>query len=163
MAAHTYLTLAGKRLLQAEFDELWHRRRPAVVRALHDAAAEGDRSENAEYIYRKKELREIDRRVRHLGRRLSEAVVVDRAPADQQRVYFGARVRVTDQHGKSHAWRLVGADETDAGNGYISILSPIARALLKRAEGDEFEVDLPAGRQQFRIDVVEYLASDYAP
>ena len=161
MSARNYLTVGGKKLLQAEFDELWHRRRPAVVRALHDAAAEGDRSENAEYIYRKKELREIDRRVRYLGKRLGDAVVVSQPPADRSRVFFGARVSVTDFDGNTHLWRIVGTDEADAGKGWISIISPMAGALLKRSQGDELEVDLPAGRQGFQIETIEYRQEDY--
>ena len=143
--------------LKAELDELWRVRRPEVVKALADAAAEGDRSENAEYTYRKKQLGEIDRRVRYLSKRLEVLRVVDDAPADPQAVFFGASVvleRIDD--GAEVTYRIVGPDETDAPTGCISIDSPLARALLKKRVDDEFEVDLPGGRTGFVIVDVSY-------
>jgi transcription elongation factor GreB len=126
------------------------------VRALAAAAAEGDRSENAEYIYRKKELREIDRRVRYLQKRLPELKVVDQLPADRSKVFFGARVEIEDADGGRKTYRIVGPDEANAAAGDISIDSPLARALLKREEGDEFEAHLPGGEQALTLVSVRY-------
>lgn len=151
------ITRAGHDRLKAELDELWRVRRPEVVKALSDAAAEGDRSENAEYTYRKKQLGEIDRRVRYLSKRLEVLRVVEGAPSDPEAVFFGASVvleRIDD--GSELSYRIVGPDETDAPTGYISIDSPLARALLKKRIDDEFEVDLPAGRTGFVVVDVAY-------
>lgn len=151
------ITRAGHERLKAELDELWRVRRPEVVKALADAAAEGDRSENAEYTYRKKQLGEIDRRVRYLSKRLEVLRVVEGAPSDPEAVFFGASVvleRIDD--GAEVTYRLVGPDETDAPSGCISIDSPLARALLKKRIDDEFEVDLPGGRTGFVIVDVRY-------
>ena len=151
------LTRAGHDRLKAELDELWRVRRPEGVKALADAAAEGDRSENAEYTYRKKQLGEIDRRVRYLSKRLEVLRVVEGAPSDPQAVFFGATVvleRIDD--GSEVTYRLVGPDETDAATGYISIDSPLARALLKKRIDDEFEVELPGGRTGFVVVDVSY-------
>ena len=128
-----------------------------MVKTLADAAAEGDRSENAEYTYRKKQLGEIDRRVRYLSKRLEVLRVVEGAPSDPQAVFFGATVvleRIDD--GSEVTYRLVGPDETDAATGYISIDSPLARALLKKRIDDEFEVELPGGRTGFVVVDVSY-------
>ena len=151
------ITRAGHDRLKAELDELWRVRRPEVVKALSDAAAEGDRSENAEYTYRKKQLGEIDRRVRYLSKRLEVLRVVEGAPSDPEAVFFGASVvleRIDD--GSELSYRIVGPDETDAPTGCISIDSPLARALLKKRVDDEFEVDLPGGRTGFVIVDVSY-------
>ena len=151
------ITRAGHDRLKAELDELWRVRRPEVVKALADAAAEGDRSENAEYTYRKKQLGEIDRRVRYLSKRLEVLRVVEGAPSDPQAVFFGATVvleRIDD--GSEVTYRLVGPDETDAATGGISIDSPLARALLKKRVDDEFEVELPGGRTGFVVVDVSY-------
>lgn len=151
------VTPAGHARLKAELDDLWRVRRPEVVRALAAAAAEGDRSENAEYTYRKKQLGGIDRRVRYLGKRLEVLKVVDTVPSDPQAVFFGATVEVERlDDGKIARHRIVGPDETDAKLGHISIDSPLARAMLKKREGEEFEADLPAGRVQFAIVSVQY-------
>jgi transcription elongation factor GreB len=131
-------------------------RRPEVVRALSAAAAEGDRSENAEYIYRKKELREIDRRVRYLQVRIPDLKVVDTKPADAKRVFFGAWIEVADEHGGTKTYRIVGADEADASKGLISVDSPLARALLKRAEGEAVTAQLPGGEAELEILSVRY-------
>jgi len=151
------ITAAGHARLKAELDALWRVRRPEVVRALAAAAAEGDRSENAEYTYRKKQLGEIDRRVRYLSKRLEALRVVDTAPSDPQAVFFGARVELENvDSGEVVTYRIVGPDETDAATGWISIDSPLARALLKKRVDDEFAVELPAGPQQFAILSVQY-------
>ena len=146
-----YITPEGAARLREELDRLWRVERPEVVRALADAAAEGDRSENAEYIYRKKQLGGIDRRIRHLRRRLGVLQVVDRAPADPGRVYFGAWVTVEDEAGVEARYRIVGPDEFDHAPGYISMDSPLARALLKRAPGDEVALELAAGRKTWLL------------
>ncbi|MDO5611165.1 MAG: transcription elongation factor GreB [Pseudomonadota bacterium] len=151
------ITPSGHARLKAELDELWRIKRPEVVRALAAAAAEGDRSENAEYTYRKKQLGEIDRRVRYLSKRIPALKVVDSMPSDPAAVFFGAEVeleRVAD--GELLRYRIVGPDETDAKLGHISIDSPLARALLKKRIDDEFTVELPGGLTGFVIVGVDY-------
>jgi transcription elongation factor GreB len=151
------VTPAGHARLRAELDDLWRVRRPEVVRALAAAAAEGDRSENAEYTYRKKQLGEIDRRVRYLSKRLETLRVVDTVPSDREAVFFGAAVDVEDAaSGELSRYRIVGPDETDAKLGWISIDSPLARAMLKKHVDDEFEAQLPGGLRRFFIVGVEY-------
>ncbi len=154
-----YVTREGFERLRAEHNELWKRLRPEVVRALSEAAAEGDRSENAEYQYRKKQLGEIDRRVRYLNRRLDRLRIVEEPPTDPRRVYFSAWVEVEDDDGKVHRWRLVGPDEIDPRKGFISIDSPLARALLGKRVDDEFEVELPGGVGGYCLMAVSYEAS----
>ncbi|WP_307734496.1 transcription elongation factor GreB [Xanthomonas albilineans] len=150
------ITPEGHARLKAELDDLWRLRRPEVVRALA-AAAEGDRSENAEYTYRKKQLGEIDRRVRYLSKRLEALRVVADAPSDPQAVFFGARIALEDvDSGELRRYRIVGPDETDAARGWISIDSPLARALLKKRIDDEVEAQLPGGRHSFVVVAVEY-------
>ncbi len=151
-----YITPEGYARLKGEYGQLWTVRRPEVVRALAAAAAEGDRSENAEYIYRKKELREIDRRVRYLQKRLPELKVVANRPADVRRVFFGARVTLSDEGGVEKTYRIVGADETDAAQGLISVDSPLARALLKRAEGEVVTAQLPGREAEIEVVSVRY-------
>ena len=154
------VTREGHERLKAEFDDLWRVRRPEVVRALAAAAAEGDRSENAEYSYRKKQLGEIDRRVRYLAKRLETLRVVDAAPSDPEAVYFGAVVDVEDaDSGEPARYRIVGPDETDAKRGWISIDSPLARALLKKRIDDEVEAQLPGGPRRYVIVAVAYATS----
>lgn len=151
------ITSEGHARLKAELDELWRIRRPEVVKALAAAAAEGDRSENAEYTYRKKQLGEIDWRVRYLSNRLPALRVVDAPPADPQAIYFGAMVEVEAiVSGESRRYRIVGPDETDAKRGWISIDSPLARAMLKKRLDDELEAQLPGGPQRFVIVDVAY-------
>ncbi|MDQ3289306.1 MAG: transcription elongation factor GreB [Pseudomonadota bacterium] len=151
------ITRAGYERLREELDELWRVRRPEVVKALSAAAAEGDRSENAEYTYRKKQLGEIDRRVRYLSKRLPSLKVVDTTPSDPQQVFFGACVEVENvDTGETQRYRIVGPDETDARQGWISIDSPLARAMLKKRSDDEFEAMLPSGPQRFAIVEVGY-------
>jgi transcription elongation factor GreB len=151
-----YITPEGYARLKDEYHQLYNVRRPEVVRALSAAAAEGDRSENAEYIYRKKELREIDRRVRYLQKRIPDLKVVDTKPADAKRVFFGAWVELADDQGEAKTYRIVGPDETDAAQGLISVDSPLARALLKRAEGEVVTAQLPGREAEFEIVKVSY-------
>ena len=151
------ITPAGHARLKDELDQLWRVKRPEVVRALAAAAAEGDRSENAEYTYRKKQLGEIDRRVRYLSKRLETLRVVDAAPADPGAVFFGASVDVENvASGELARYRIVGPDETDARLGWISIDSPLARAMLKKRVDDEFDATLPGGAARFSIVDVRY-------
>jgi transcription elongation factor GreB len=154
------ITAEGHARLKAELDDLWRVRRPDVVRALAAAAAEGDRSENAEYTYRKKQLGEIDRRVRYLSKRLETLRVVDTAPSDRAAVFFGARVELENAStGELAEYRIVGPDETDAKLGWISIDSPLARAMLKKRVDDEFDAELPTGAVRFVVVAVGYPAT----
>ena len=154
------ITAVGHARLKAELDDLWRVRRPDVVKALAAAAAEGDRSENAEYTYRKKQLGEIDRRVRYLSKRLETLRVVDTAPTDREAVFFGAMVEVENiASGECSRYRIVGPDETDARLGHISVDSPLARAMLKKRVDDEFDAALPGGSVRFVIIDVDYDAS----
>lgn len=157
-----YITAEGKNRLDEELDYLWNRRRPEVVRALSAAAAEGDRSENAEYIYRKKELGEIDRRVAYLSKRVDELKVVDSQPQDQSKIYFGAWIELEDQDGNVLRYRIVGPDEFDASRGYISMDSPVARALMKKTEGDEVIVNSPGGELIYEVVEIRYSPFDDA-
>ena len=151
------ITRGGHQCLKSELDDLWRVKRPEVVRALAAAAAEGDRSENAEYTYRKKQLGEIDRRVRYLSKRLQALKVVDAAPSDRDAVFFGAEVELENiASGERVRYRIVGPDETDAQRGWISIDAPLARAMLKKRVDDEFEAMLPAGAVRFAIVEVSY-------
>lgn len=151
-----YITAEGAQALREELRRLWKVERPEVVKALAEAAAEGDRSENAEYIYRKKQLGGIDRRVRYLSKRLDHIQVVDRAPAETNRIRFGAWVDLSLDGGEQRCYRIVGADETDAKRGWVSVDSPVARALLGKSAGDEVQVDLPEGAQWFEVLAVSY-------
>ncbi len=155
-AGSKYITPEGKKRLSDEFEYLWREKRPGVTAALAAAAAEGDRSENAEYIYRKKQLREIDARIHHLKERLEHIVVVDAKPADPSRVFFGAWVRLEDMEGNILEYRIVGPDEFDHTRGLISMDAPVARALMKKAEGDEVVVKRPKGEAVFTIVRVQY-------
>ena len=154
-ARSPYITAAGYRALDAEAQALWQRR-GEVTRALAAAAAEGDRSENAEYIYRKKELREIDRRIRYLQKRLPELKVVNALPADAQRVFFGAWVTLEDADGTEVTYRIVGVDEFDPARNWISVDSPVARALLRRTLDEEFTVHTPGGEMRYWVVDVRY-------
>lgn len=145
-----FITAGGWKRLQSEYNELWKRRRPEVVAALAAAAAEGDRSENAEYTYRKKELRHIDRRIGYLQGRFRNLKVVDQPPADKDRVYFAACVEVHDGSA-CRTYRLVGPDEADLARGHISIDAPLARALLKRRVGDVVQICSPGGESELQI------------
>jgi transcription elongation factor GreB len=151
-----FITPAGAARLRAELDELWRVERPRVTQAVSEAAAQGDRSENAEYTYGKRRLREIDRRVRFLRQRLDGMVVVDQPPADRRRVFFGAWVTLEDEAGAEQRHRIVGPDEFDLRAEYISMDAPLARALLRRALDDEVEVALPGGTRRYVITAIEY-------
>ena len=152
------ITRDGFERLKAELDHLWHVLRPDVVKALAAAAAEGDRSENAEYIYRKKQLGEIDRRARYLSKRIPSLKVAEGAPSDPRLVFFGARIELENvDTGEILHYRIVGPDETDAKLGWISIDSPLARAVLKKRGDDEFAAELPGGLTQFVVIAVNYV------
>lgn len=150
-----YITGDGYDALQAELSGLWQRRKE-VTAALSAAAAEGDRSENAEYIYRKKELAGIDRRIRYLQKRLPDLTVVRETPASTEQVFFGAWVTLEDDDGRAITHRIVGPDEFDPEKGWISMDSPMARALLKKRIDDEVEVETPNGKVAYLITEVRY-------
>lgn len=152
-----YITKEGADKLLAELKYLWKEKRPAVTQSVSDAAKLGDRSENAEYIYGKKQLREIDRRVRYLEKRLEHCTVVDRLPLDRGTVFFGAWVTLEDDDGHQERFRIVGPDEIDHHDGYISMDSPVAKALLKRSEGDEVVLRRAEGERTFFIEAIEYI------
>ena len=154
-----YITASGYRRLQEESRSLWGRRRE-VTAALAAAAAEGDRSENAEYIYRKKELRELDRRIRYLQKRLPQLKVVDSVPAEPDRIFFGASVTLEDSGGRQLHLRIVGTDEFDPGRQWISVDSPMARALLRRTIDDEVHVQTPSGERRYLVVDVSYANED---
>jgi transcription elongation factor GreB len=151
-----YCTPEGARRLRDELDDLWRVQRPAVTRAVQEAAAQGDRSENAEYIYGKRHLREIDRRVRFLRKRLEGMVVVSRPPDDQDRVFFGAWVTIEDEAGQEIELRIVGPDEIDPARRFVSMDSPLARALLGKRLDDEVGVDVPGGRKTYVVVSIRY-------
>jgi transcription elongation factor GreB len=151
-----FATAEGARRLREELDHLWRVHRPQVTRAVSEAAAQGDRSENAEYIYGKKQLREIDRRVRFLRQRLEGLVVVTQPPDDRTRVFFGAWVRIEDDEGHDTELRIVGPDEIDPARHYVSMDSPLARALMRRQSGDEFTVEVPGGTRSYVVTEVRY-------
>ncbi len=150
-----YITRDGWEALQREQDDLWKKRR-SVVQHLSAAAAEGDRSENAEYIYRKKQLRELDRRIRYLQKRLPDLKVVDVRPDDTEQVFFGAWISLQDLAGETRILRIVGADEFDPKRNWISVDSPMARALLQRRVDDEVSVETPSGQVEMVILEVRY-------
>ncbi|MEQ8966070.1 MAG: transcription elongation factor GreB [Azospirillaceae bacterium] len=153
----TYLTPAGAARFRAELDQLWKVERPKVVEVVSWAAGNGDRSENGDYIYGKKRLREIDRRVRFLTKRLESAVVVDPTqPARRDRVFFGAIVTILDDDDRERTVQIVGADEAELAEGTISVLSPMARALLKAGIGDEVELRTPGGIQYLEVREIRY-------
>jgi len=143
--------------MRAELDELWRVERPRVTEAVTAAAAQGDRSENAEYTYGKKRLREIDRRVRHLRKRLDGMIVVDHAPSDQRRVYFGAWVELESLAGETSTVRIVGPDEFDMDARYISMDAPLGRTLLGKRLDDEFSVEAPGGSRTYIIVAIRYM------
>lgn len=150
-----YITAAGYTKLDEELKALW-KRRAYVVKILAEAAAEGDRSENAEYIYRKKELREIDYRIRYLQKRLPDLKVVNNQPANPQQVFFAAYVTLEDEQGNEKNYRIVGPDEFDPKKGWISMDSPVAKALMKKHIDDEVKVETPNGTEIFYISNITY-------
>jgi transcription elongation factor GreB len=152
-----YITPEGAERLRAELEQLWSVERPRVTREVADAAAQGDRSENAEYIYGKRRLREIDRRVHFLRKRLDTVTVVRPGEvADRERIFFGASVTLEDESGEERRYRLVGPDEVDASGGLISVESPMGRVLLGKREGDEVAVERPAGLAVYVVNRVRY-------
>jgi transcription elongation factor GreB len=153
-----YITREGAQRLRIELDELWRGERPRVTQAVAEAAAQGDRSENAEYVYGKRRLREIDRRVRFLRQRLEGMVIVDAAPTDQERVFFGAWVTLESCDGAPERYRIVGPDEFDRAPGYISMDSPLGRTLMGKRLHDELTVELPGGARIFLIAQIQYAA-----
>lgn len=151
-----YLTAEGEQKLKAELHQLWKVERPKVTQSVAEAAALGDRSENAEYIYGKKRLREIDSRVRYLSKRLEEISVVSTLPDDLNKVYFGAWVTLEDDHGKLARYRLVGPDEIDPQRGYISIDSPLGKALLGKTSESDISITAPTGESGYFIKSISY-------
>jgi transcription elongation factor GreB len=154
-----YITPEGAAALRAELDDLWKRQRPAVTAAVAEAAAQGDRSENAEYIYGKKQLAHIDRRVRYLRRRLDGIRVVDTPPSDTGRVYFGAWFGLADDAGDKRRYRLVGPDDVGVDERYVSIDSPLGRAVLGKTVDEELTVAAPEGERRYTVVDVEYDAA----
>ena len=155
--AKNYVTPAGHRALLDELDHLWRVERPRIVEIVSWAAGNGDRSENGDYLYGKKRLREIDRRVRFLRKRIERSEVVDAArQTDRSRVFFGATVTYTEEDGGEKTITIVGVDEADMGQGKVSWVSPIARALLKAEVGDTVILRTPAGRRAITIEAIEY-------
>ena len=154
--ASRYITPEGRAHLSEELSYLWKVKRPQVTQAVAEAAAMGDRSENAEYIYGKKQLRQIDSRIRFLTKRLNELIVVDRPPDDTSKIFFGAWVELEDSAGNLFRYRIVGPDEFDPKRGFISIDSPMAKALLRRTEGEEVLVSRPHGTDAFVVTSVGY-------
>jgi transcription elongation factor GreB len=156
-----YMTPAGHARLKAEFDQLWKIERPRMVETVAWAASNGDRSENGDYIYGKKRLREIDRRLRYLSKRLENAEVVDPAAREESdQVFFGATVTVLDDEGAEASYTIVGIDEAEPARNRISWVSPMARTLLKAREGDTVMLMTPAGRRELEIQEVSYSAID---
>jgi len=152
-----YITNEGHRRLSEELSNLWYKKRPEIVKAIATAAAEGDRSENAEYIYRKKELRETDRKIRQLERSLKDVNIVMDKPQNQQKVFFGAWVDLLDEDDHPITYRIVGGMEARLEEKEISVLSPVAQALLGKELEDEVSVTLPSGGQvTFFIDNIRY-------
>ena len=151
-----YITVAGEARLRAELEQLWRVERPRVTQAVSAAAAQGDRSENADYTYGKRRLREIDSRVRHLRKRLEGIVVVDKPPSDPRRVFFGAWVTVESESGDRHRYRILGPDEFDHEQGGISMDAPLARALLGKPLDAEVTVSVAAQESRYIIVAVEY-------
>ena len=157
-AKKSYITPEGAKKLRAELDQLWSVERPRVTQEVADAAAQGDRSENAEYIYGKRRLREIDRRVRFLSKRLDDVTIVNEPPSDPSRVFFGAWVSLEDEDGTEVTYRIVGPDESDVDKGWISMEAPVAKALMGKRDGDEVTVKRPKGDITYTITGVRYKA-----
>ncbi len=156
MAKSNYITRQGWNVLDRELKFLWKEERPQVTQAVSDAAALGDRSENAEYIYGKRRLREIDRRVRFLTKRLEVLQIVDYSPKQEGKVFFGAWVELESEDGDIKQYRIVGCDEFDPAKNWISIDSPVARALIGKEEDDEITVETPSGKIQLYVNRIWY-------
>ncbi len=156
MSDRVYITPEGARRLRDELNHIWKTERPEITRRVAAAAALGDRSENADYIYGKKQLRELDKRIRYLSKTLDKLEVVDRKPADLDRVFFGAWVTLEPDHGEPMTVRIVGADEFDPKRNWISINSPVAKGLIGKHLGDEISLSRPDGTMTFCIDKIAY-------
>jgi len=154
-----YITPEGEQTLRDELHQLWKVERPVVTNAVHEAAKNGDRSENGDYIYGKRRLREIDSRVRFLNKRLDEVEVVQRMPDDTHKIFFGAWVTLEDEIGDERQWRIVGPDEFDLSLGKLSMDSPLARALLGKRLDDEIRVNSPSGEQVYYVTAIDYQAN----
>ncbi len=155
-----FITPEGAGRLKQELDHLWRVLRPQVTQAVSEAAAQGDRSENAEYIYGKRQLREIDRRVRFLRQRLDGMTVVDQPPKDRNRVFFGAWVTLEDDDGEETEYRIVGPDEFDVAKRYLSMDSPLGKALMRKALDDEVRVEVPGGVKTYVVVAIRYEGSE---
>ena len=156
MEKKIYITPRGARQLREELAYLWRDKRPLVTEQVRAAAALGDRSENAEYQYGKRQLREIDRRIRYLQKRLENLSVVDRIPSDRDRVFFGAFVTLCTETDETLSIRIVGEDEIDLDNQWISMNTPLARAIIGKSLGDEVEIQRPAGKITAEIVSIDY-------
>lgn len=155
-----YITPEGMAALRTELHQLWKIERPQVTAVVHEAAKNGDRSENGDYIYGKRRLREIDSRVRFLTKRIDELEVVEQLPSDREKIFFGAWVTVEDEDGKTQTYRIVGPDEFDLTAGKLSMDSPLARALLGKRLDDDIIFQSPAGERELYIAAVNYSAPD---
>ena len=151
-----YITPEGARTLRDELTHIRKVMRPETTKIVSAAAALGDRSENADYIYGKKRLREIDKRIRYLTKRLDNLEIVDRKPPDQEAIYFGAWIKLEDETGSPKEIRIVGADEFDLARGWISLDSPVSKALLGKRKGDDVVINTPEGKQEWYIEDVSY-------
>ncbi len=151
-----YITPEGLEALRAEVRQLWKVERPQVTEAVHQAALNGDRSENGDYIYGKKRLREIDRRVRYLSKRIEEVSAVHYSPQQEGKIYFGAWVTLENDSGEQAKYRIVGADEIAPELGYISVDSPMAKALIGKSIDDEINVNTPEGQRQWFVEEISY-------
>lgn len=151
-----YITPEGERALRDELHQLWKVERPQVTATVHEAAKNGDRSENGDYIYGKRRLREIDSRVRFISKRLEELTVVSELPRDRGRVFFGARVTLEDEDGKRQHYRIVGPDEFDLSQSKLSVDSPLARAMLGKRAEDELIVSTPKGERCYYVIAIDY-------
>jgi transcription elongation factor GreB len=151
-----FITPDGACRLKEELDHLWRVLRPQVTQAVSEAAAQGDRSENAEYIYGKRQLREIDRRVRFLRQRLDGMTVVDQPPSDRNKVFFGAWVTLEDDSGDEVEYRIVGPDEFDVAKRYVSMDSPLGKAILRKGLDDEVRVEVPGGVKTYVVVAIRY-------
>ncbi|MDB3992392.1 transcription elongation factor GreB [Gammaproteobacteria bacterium] len=151
-----YITKEGEGFLKEELNHLWRIERPQVTQSVSEAAALGDRSENAEYIYGKKRLREIDRRVRYLTKRLEEVQIVAQPPKNRAKIYFGAFVKLKNDQGNIASYRLVGPDEIQPKKGFISVDSPVGRALLGKQKGDEIIIGSKAEQKLYLVLKVTY-------
>jgi transcription elongation factor GreB len=156
----SYITPEGEQALRDELHQLWKVERPVITNAVHEAAKNGDRSENGDYIYGKRRLREIDSRVRFLNKRLDEVAIVQRIPDDTDKIFFGAWVTLEDESGNERQWRIVGPDEFDLSLGKLSMDSPLARALLGKRLDDEIRVHSPSGEQLYYVAGIRYAAPE---